>query len=82
IPNLPEIGDYVYIEEGSQQRINVNTATLRTLTRHPYIGYYRAKAIMDLRHRDGRVVSLLQLSFLDEFSDEDIQRLEPYLSFE
>ena len=82
IPNLPEIGDYVYIEEGSQQRINVNTATLRTLTRHPYIGYYRAKAIMDLRHRDGRVVSLRQLSFLDEFSDEDIQRLEPYLSFE
>ena len=82
IPNLPEIGDYVYIEEGVQQRINVNTATLRTLTRHPYIGYYRAKAIMDLRHRDGRVVSLRQLSFLDEFSDEDIQRLEPYLSFE
>ena len=55
---------------------------MRTLTRHPYIGYYRAKAIMDLRHRDGRVVSLRQLSFLDEFSDEDIQRLEPYLSFE
>ena len=82
IPNLPEIGDYVYIEEGGQQRINVNTATLRTLTRHPYIGYYRAKAIIDLRHRDGRVVSLRQLSFLDEFSDEDIQRLEPYLSFE
>ena len=82
IPNLPEIGDYVYVEEGAQQRIKVNSATLRTLTRHPYIGYYRAKAIMDIRHRDGRVVSLRQLSFLDEFSDEDIQRLAPYLSFE
>ena len=82
IPNLPEIGDYVFIEEGAQQRINVNTASLRTLTRHPYIGYYRARAIVNLRQREGRVVSLRQLSFLDEFSDEDIQRLTPYLSFE
>ena len=82
IANLPEIGDYVFIEEGAQQRINVNTASLRALTRHPYIGYYRARAIVNLRQREGRVVSLRQLSFLDEFSDEDIQRLAPYLSFE
>lgn len=82
IQGLPEIGDYVFVEEGTQQRINVNKATLRTLARHPYIGYYRAKAIMDIRHRSGRVINLRQLSFLDEFSDEDIQRLAPYLSFE
>lgn len=82
IQGLPEIGDYVFVEEGTQQRINVNKATLRTLTRHPYIGYYRAKAIMDLRHKSGRVVNLRQLSFLNEFSDEDIQRLAPYLTFE
>lgn len=82
IPNLPDIGDWVTIEPGTQQRINVNTATLTTLKNHPYIGYYRARAIMNLRHRDGRVLSLRQLSFLDEFSDDDIQRLAPYLSFE
>ena len=82
IPNLPDIGDWVTIEPGTQQRINVNTATLTTLKNHPYIGYYRARAIMNLRHRDGRILSLRQLSFLDEFSDADIQRLAPYLSFE
>ena len=37
---------------------------------------------MNLRHREGRILSLRQLSFLDEFSDADIQRLAPYLSFE
>lgn len=82
IPNLPDIGDWVTIEPGTQTRINVNTATLATLKNHPYIGYYRARAIMNLRHRDGRILSLRQLSFLDEFSDDDIQRLAPYLSFE
>jgi len=82
IEGLPDIGDWVFIEPEAQERINVNTASLRTLSRHPYIGYTRARAIVDLRKREGRVLSLRQLSFLDEFSDVDIQRLTPYLSFE
>lgn len=82
IPGIPDIGDQVTIGEGATTRIRVNEASLKTLRDHPYIGYYRAKAIVTLRQREGRVVSLRQLSFLDEFSDEDIKRLEPYLSFE
>lgn len=82
IEGIPDIGDWVYIVPDVQQRINVNTASLRTLTRHPYIGYYRARAIMDIRHRDGRVVNMRQLYFLDEFSASDTLRLAPYLTFE
>lgn len=82
IEGIPDIGDWVYIVPDVQQRINVNTASLRTLTRHPYIGYYRARAIMDIRRRDGRVVNMRQLYFLDEFSASDTLRLAPYLTFE
>ena len=82
IENLPDIGDWVYIVPDVQQRINVNTASLRTLKNHPYIGYSRARAIVNLRQRSGRIANLRQLSFLDEFTDDDIRRLEPYLSFE
>lgn len=81
IENIPDIGDWVTIQPDGQQRLNVNTATLKQLRDHPYIGYYRARAIVDLREREGRVVNLRQLSFLPEFSEADIQRLEPYLSF-
>lgn len=81
IENIPDIGDWVTIQPDEQQRLNVNTATLKQLRDHPYIGYYRARAIVDLREREGRVVNLRQLSFLPEFSEADIQRLEPYLSF-
>ena len=82
IPNLPDIGDRVTIAADAQQRINVNTATLKQLKDHPYIGYYRARAIVNLREREGHIVNLRQLAFLDEFTDDDIRRLEPYLSFE
>lgn len=82
IENLPEnIGDWFTLEPGTCQTLNVNQATLKQLKEHPYIGYYRAKAILDLRKSEGKILSLRQLSFLDAFSDEDIARLEPYLTF-
>lgn len=82
IDHLPEnIGDWLILNPVPCRTINVNKATLKQLKEHPYIGYYRAKAIMDLRKNEGRIVNLRQLSFLDEFSDEDIARLEPYLAF-
>lgn len=82
IDNLPEnIGDWFTLEPGTCHTIDVNKATLKQLKEHPYIGYYRAKAIMDLRKSEGKIINLRQLSFLDAFSAEDIARLEPYLTF-
>lgn len=82
IANLPDnIGDWFTLEPASCRTIDVNKATLSQLKEHPYIGYYRAKAIMELRKSEGKIVNLRQLSFLDEFSDEDIARLAPYLTF-
>lgn len=88
-PDAEEIiGGYRYLYgldiqlDAAGQRINVNTATLKQLKDHPYIGYYRARAIVNLREREGHIVNLRQLAFLDEFTDDDIRRLEPYLSFE
>lgn len=82
IDNLPEnIGDWFTLEPGTCHTIDVNKATLKQLKEHPYIGYYRAKAIMDLRKSEGKIINLRQLSFLDAFSAEDITRLEPYLTF-
>ena len=83
VDNLPaNIGDWLTIDENvACRQINVNTATLKELKAHPYIGYYRARAICDLREAEGRIVGLRQLSFLDTFSAEDIARLAPYLSF-
>lgn len=83
IENLPEnLGDWLYIDDMPCRKIRVNHASLKELRDHPYIGYYRARAIMDIRKNDGRVRNIRQLSFLDEFSDADIARLEPYLDFE
>lgn len=63
------------------RKILVNTATLAELRRHPYIDFYQARAIIEFRHERGNIKGPEQLSFMEEFTDQDLIRLEPYLDF-
>lgn len=71
-----------YIEPDSLcVRLQVNRAEFRELLRHPYLNYKQVQAIVNLRRRKGDLVSLNELAMLDEFTSDDIWRLEPYLAF-
>lgn len=80
---LPEhLGDWVHISAPAVKKIHINKITLNQLRDHPYINFYQARAIVELRKREGTIRSARQLLFLDEFTEADMSRLEPYLSFE
>lgn len=64
------------------RRMNVNTATFSRLRSHPYMDYYKARAITDYRSREGTIKGPAQLSLFEVFSERDLERLEPYLSYE
>ena len=63
------------------RKIAVNTATLTQLRRHPYIDFYQARAIVEFRRERGMIKGPEQLSFMEEFTTQDLIRLEPYLDF-
>lgn len=63
------------------RRILVNTSTLAELRRHPYIDFYQARAIVEYRQERGKIKGPEQLSFMEEFTDQDLVRLKPYLDF-
>jgi DNA uptake protein ComE-like DNA-binding protein len=72
----------VYIEsDGNFRKIQVNQSEFKELLRHPYLNYKQVQAITGLRRRKGNITSIRELSMLDEFTPEDILRLEPYLEF-
>lgn len=72
----------VYIEpDGNFRRLQVNEADFKELLRHPYLNYKQVQSIMGLRRKKGDITSIRELSILDEFTPEDILRLEPYLAF-
>lgn len=82
IKNFPESAlQYLTIPDGGIKKININRATFKQLSTHPYIGYNRTKGIMDYRKLKGQIHSLKDLSLLPGFTEEEISRMEPYIEF-
>lgn len=71
-----------YIEPNIHlNKLHINSVEFAELLRHPYLNYKQVKRIVNLRQRKGRISSLKELAMLDEFTSEDIFRLEPYIEF-
>lgn len=80
--NLEQLIQVALIDSTKVRKIDINRANIKTMVAHPYIVYSQAVAIDDWRRERGRIDSLANLSFLEEFTPSDIERLQPYLSFE
>ncbi len=63
------------------QTIAVNSCSIERLQRHPYLRFQQAKAIYNLRRQRVRFDSIEDLKAISELSEEDLNRLAPYLSF-
>ncbi|WP_300727583.1 helix-hairpin-helix domain-containing protein [uncultured Bacteroides sp.] len=77
-----EWNKWLSAEAPALKPILVNKAGLDQLRNHPYMDFYKAKAILEYRRKRGKIKSLSQLSLFEEFTEKDLSRLSPYLSFE
>ncbi len=66
----------------SLRQLRVNHDGLDRLRRHPYMDFYKAKAIIEYRRKRGQIKSLSRIALFEEFSEKDLKKLQPYLSFE
>lgn len=83
IPHLDAgINTWFKVGDAELRKLKVNRASLDRLRSHPYMDFYKAKAIIEYRRKRGKLKSLSQISLFEAFSEEDIKRLSPYLSFE
>ena len=76
------LNKWFVIKGGPFRKIRVNKDGLDKLRNHPYMDFYKAKAILEYRRKRGNIKGLSRLSLFEEFSEKDLQRLSPYLSFE
>lgn len=87
IENIPDsiidkILPYITIELDSLKTIDINHSSIKRLHKHPYISYYQARAIYNLRwdkKHKGRIENLEELLNLKEFSKEDFEKVKNYL---
>ncbi|MCL2650294.1 MAG: helix-hairpin-helix domain-containing protein [Candidatus Azobacteroides sp.] len=78
-----KVSPYVGIAENPHiQAISVNQSSLDRLKAHPYINFYQAKVIIELRKKKGKISNFSELAMFEEFTEKDLERLKFYLSFE
>lgn len=84
ISGLPDsVRNWFMVTDSFQvRRLMVNSASISELRAHPYLNFYKAREIVEYRERNGRIKNPAQLSFFEEFSGQDLERLEPYLCFD
>lgn len=70
---------YMCLNENSVKKININTATIKDMIKHPYIDYYLAKTIVMCRERNGSFKSLDDMKNQTKLYDELFNKLKPYL---
>lgn len=78
----PSAKTFFTVTASAVHRFNINRLTLNELKRHPYMNYYRARAIVDHRRLSGPIHDLSELRLLPEFPSEVIERLRPYVAYE
>lgn len=86
IKNFPpdvyaKIAPYLSVEPSGITKIQVNKASVERLKNHPYLTFYQAKAIYELRRTKGMLSSIDELKTLPEFEGYDFDKLQPYLDF-
>lgn len=88
IENIPDsvidnLTPYINIELDSIKKIDINKSSIKRLHRHPYITYYQAKAIYNLRwdkQHKGIIADLEELKSI--FTQEEFERVKFYLKTE
>ena len=70
------------VDDSFIQKLPVNSLPQDSLSRHPYINFRQARAIVQLRRQKRQLSGWENLTLLDEFTEDDKSRVLPYLSFE
>lgn len=80
--NYRRIAPHCTVDPAFIRKIKVNTASIERLRSHPYLNFYQAKQIYELRRKKGRLTSFQDIEKLSEMNDSVLVKIRPYLSFE
>ncbi|MCQ2298286.1 MAG: helix-hairpin-helix domain-containing protein [Bacteroidales bacterium] len=74
------IAPHIRVDAQQCEKIHLNTVSLDSLKRHPYLDYYQAKSIIRRRDADGDYTSVEQLQELPLIDQETYNKIKNYLT--
>lgn len=76
---LKAISPYFLIDKSQVIKLSINTADVEKLKTHPYINYNQARAIVAYRDQHGDFQAVNEIVKIYLFTQDDVDRLLPYL---
>ncbi|MDR1344312.1 MAG: helix-hairpin-helix domain-containing protein [Tannerellaceae bacterium] len=73
---------WFHVDTSFIAKLPVNHLPTDSLKKHPYISPRQARVIQQICRKKGRVEDWEGLRLLEEFTESDLARLSPYLSFQ
>lgn len=78
---LEHIRPYLEVDTSGRRRIAINRAGLKELARHPYVEYYQARDIVNLRSQGVVFKTETDLRAVPSMADSTLRRVLPYVDF-
>lgn len=75
-----DIAPYITLDPASVRQLDINSATIDQLKKHPYLDYYQAKAIVRLREKEGLYHTLDDLKKVPIIDQETYNKIYPYIT--
>lgn len=75
-----DIAPHLTVDTSNIDKIDINTASVDQLKRHPYLDYYQAKAVVRLRDERGPYRQPTDLLNIPTIDTQTFKRIEQYLT--
>ena len=75
-----DIAPYITLDSAGVRQLDINSATIDQLKKHPYLDYYQAKAIVRLREKEGLYRTIDDLKKVPLIDQETYNKLSPYIT--
>ncbi len=79
---LEDLAPNIKVDSSTIEKLPINSISLKQLIKHPYIEYYQARDIVNLRNRGVHFNNADDLRAVPSMADSTLQRLLPYISFD
>lgn len=73
--------DYVTVDMSKVRKIDINSATVDQLKRHPYLDYYQARAIVDYRKQGNLIHSAEDLLKVNLIDNATLTKIDGYIQY-
>ncbi len=77
---VDNIKPYLTVDSLKLSKLDINRASIRQLRDHPYMGFYKAQALIEERQKRGRFNCATELLELPLFNDPVWEKLKHYLA--